>query len=154
MCRINSIKPPCGYVVEGIAQIWLLDFADFQGFQFDGLYDSAVVTGILKTGNFVELDAPGMTAKYSSAGAYVHTLETFVGGLSASSISNLHLATKRRQVVAFKTNAGAYYVFGYEAGAVVNYKNQTVDGAGSLVTINAPSIYPLFVTDASILADV
>ena len=145
-CRIKNIKPPCGYTVEGLAKIWLLDFEDFRGFRFDGndLYSNCLVTDILRVGDFIELAAPDLVAKYSSSGSYVHNLESFVGTLDASTISNLHLATKGRYVVLFRGNNGNYYTFGYEAGAAVTYLNQTAEGFGSLVTVNAPSRFPLF----------
>lgn len=148
-CRIQSIKPPCSYVLEGVAEILLLDFDDFKGFRFDGgaLYNACLVSAILRTDDFKELQAPDGAAKYSStlqSGVYVHTIETFVTELSAATLSNLHLAAKRRQVPVFKARTGRYYTFGYEAGAAVTYSNQTADSIGSLVTITATSIYPLF----------
>jgi hypothetical protein len=145
-CRIQNIKPPCNYSVDGIAKIWLLDWEDFKGYRFEdnGLYSSCLVTDILRVGEFIELHAPDMVAKYSSSGSYLHTLESFVGGLDASTIANLHLGTKRHQLVVFLSNSGKYYTFGYEAGAVLSYQNQTSDGFGSLVNLNAPSKYPLF----------
>lgn len=154
-CRIQNIKPPCGYRVEGIARIWLLDFDDFGGYRFEGndLYGNCFVTDILRYADFIEIDAPDMVAKYTSSGAYVHTIETFVGALSASTISNLHLATKRRQIVLFEANTGQFYTFGYEAGAKVTYANQTAEGFGSMVTITANSIYPLFEASKDVLTN-
>jgi hypothetical protein len=145
-CRIAHIKPPCGYIVEGVEQIWLLDFDDFGGYKFyeDGNYEKCYVEEILQSGTFKELDAPDLVAKYSSTGNYAHRLETFVGALNSSTLSSLHLATKRRQVVLFKTNSQQYFTFGYEAGAAVSYANQTNEGFGSAVTLTSNSIYPLF----------
>lgn len=147
-CRIQNIKPPCGYRVEGIDLIRLLDFDDFDGFKFDGddLYSNCLVTAILRSGDFVEVDTPE-TAKYSSSlqnGSYTHTLETFIGDLSAELEATLHLATKRRYIVFFRAKNGRYFAFAYEAGANVSYANQTAEGVGSLVTITATSIYPIF----------
>lgn len=147
-CRIQNIKPPCGYRVEGIEAIRLLDFDDFDGFKFDGddLYANCLVTAILRSGDFVSIDTPD-TAKYSSSlqnGIYTHTLETFIGDLSAEMEANLHLATKRRYIVLIKAKTGRYLAFGYEAGAGVSYANQTAEGLGSLVTITGASIYPIF----------
>lgn len=146
MARVANLKPPCGYTVEGLASIWLLDFEDFRGYRFDGddLYSNCLVTDILRAANFIEVSAPDLVAKYSTSGSYIHSLETFVGTLDALTISNLHLATKRRYVVVFGGNNGKYYTFGYEAGAVVTYQNQTAEGFGALININAPSRYPLF----------
>lgn len=147
-CRIQNISPPCGYRVEGIDLIRLLDFDDFNGFKFDGddLYSNCLVTAVLRSGDFVEVDSPD-TAKYTSAiqnGVYSHTLETFIGDLSADLEATLHLATKRRYIALFHTKSGRYHAFAYEAGATVSYANQTAEGVGSLVTITAASIYPLF----------
>ena len=149
-CRINSLVPNCGYNTEGIEAIRLLDFDDFGGFKFDfdGLYDSCYVSEVLQRGDssYVDIAAPD-SAKYSSTlnnGTCTHTVETFIGDLSASLASSLHLATKRRYIVLFRTKAGRYFVFGYEAGATVTYVNQTAEAVGSLVTISANSIYPLF----------
>ncbi|MCC8089104.1 MAG: hypothetical protein LIO79_07565 [Rikenellaceae bacterium] len=147
-CRIQNIKPPCGYRVEGIDLIRLLDFDDFDGFKFDGddLYNNCLVMAVLRSGDFVEVDSPD-TAKYTSSlqnGIYTHTLETFIGDLSAELEATLHLATKRRYIVLFHAKNGRYFAFAYEAGATVTYANQTAEGIGSLVTITATSIYPLF----------
>lgn len=145
-CRIQSIKPPCAYNIEGIERIWLLDFDDFQGYRFldNGLYDSCYVEEILQTSAFTEIDAPDLVAKYTSQGEYVHRLESFIGALSSSILSNLNLARKRPQIVLFKTNSQQYFTFGYEAGATVTHTNQTNEGFGSAVVITARSIYPLF----------
>lgn len=145
-CRITNIKPPCGYVVEGIAQIWMLDFDDFGGYRFrdNENYQNCYVTDVLRTGTLIELSAPDMIAKYSSEGSYQHTVETFVNDLSAEVIANLHLATKRRYVVVFRLNSGRFFTFGYEAGAAVSYQGQTAEGQGAVVVLRAASIYPLF----------
>lgn len=151
-CRISNIKPPCGYVVEGIAQIWLLDFEDFGGYRFrdNENYQNCYVSGILRQRAFIELSAPDMIAKYSSEGSYQHTVETFVSDLSAEVISNLHLATKRRYVVIFKLNSGRFFTYGYEAGAAVSYQGQTSEGQGVAVVLRAASIYPLFEVDPAV----
>lgn len=147
--------PSCGYRIAGIDAIRLLDFADFNGFKFDGgeLYSNCLVTAVLRSGELVEVDSPE-TAKYTSslqAGIYTHTLETFIGDLSAEMEATLHLATKRRYIVLFRTKNGRYHTFAYEAGATVTYANQTAEGVGSLVTITANSIYPLFeIADISV----
>lgn len=143
-CRIQNLKPPCGYSVDGIAKIWLLDHDDFKGYRFDndGLYTSTLVTDIIREGEFIELD--NLAAKYNGTGTYAHVLESFIEGLAAETISNLHLGTKRRQVVVFLTNGGKYHTFGSDAGAVLTYQNQTTDGLGSLVNLTALSRRPLF----------
>lgn len=149
--------PPCGYRVEGIDAIRLLDFDDFNGFKFEGddLYSNCLVTAILRSGDFVEVDTPD-TAKYTSSlqnGMYTHVLETFIGDLSADLEATLHLATKRRYIVLFRAKNGRYFAFAYEAGANVSYANQTAEGIGSLVTVTASSIYPLFeVSEAAFTA--
>ena len=148
-CRIKSIVPSCGYRAEGIASIMLLDFDDFDGFRFedDEPYSNCFVTDVLRHGELSDMEAPDMVAKYTSTyqnGIYTHKIETFVSDLSAGLLSTLHLASRRRSVVFFRTNNGRYFGFGYEAGAKLSYTSQTNDGIGSLVTITANSIYPLF----------
>lgn len=148
MVRIKSILPVCDYNVEGVNEVRLIDFADFQGFGFldDNLYDVCIVYRINASGTLKTLPA-GEGTKYtgdSKSGLFTHSLETWAPGLTGANLSTLTLATKRRQVVLFKTVAGRWYTFGYEAGAAVNYTNQTADQVGSLITINAGSVYPLF----------
>lgn len=147
-CRLQNLKPPCGYNLEGIETIQVLDYDDFGGFKFDGddLYNNCTVTGFYKVGTFNELEAPE-GSKYSSSitnKIYTHILETFIPDLSGVFASSLHLGTKRRYVPLFQLKNGKYYTFGYEAGATITYTNQTADSIGSLVTITASSIYPLF----------
>lgn len=156
-CRIQSIKPPCAYNVEGIQRVYLLDFDDFQGFKFDGddLYADCLVLAVQRSAAFVELETQD-TAKYTSSitgGLYTHTLETFISALAAETLANLHLATKRRYLVLFQTKEGRYYAFGYDAGAAVTYANQTAEAVGSLVTASASSIFPLFEVTAAAMTD-
>lgn len=134
--------------MEGISEIMLLDLADFDGFKFDSdnLYENCRVTAILRSGDLVNTDA-SESAKYNSTlqnGMYTHTLETFIAELSATMESLLHLSSKRRYVVVFKSNAGRYFTFGYNTGATISYANQTNESTGSVVTMTASSIYPLF----------
>jgi len=145
---MQKLKPPCGYNLEGLAKILLLDFEDFGGFQFDGddLYSNCLVTSILRNGDFIEIEAPD-GAKASSAlngKIYAHTLETFVGQLSADLTSNLHLGTKRRHLPVFQLKNGRYFTFGYDAGAALTFTTQTAEANGALISITAASIYPLF----------
>lgn len=149
-CRITKLKPPCQYTVEGITRVLLLDYADFLGFRFRNkdLYNDGFVTAILRSGNYIELNAPDMVAKYNSTAKYVHVLESFTGTLEAEVIQSLHLGTKRRYVVVFVGNNGKWFTFGYEAGASLSYTNQTAEGFGSMVTLTAPSEFPLFETTA------
>lgn len=146
MCRLKNIKPPCKYSVEGISAIYLLDHDDFKGYRFDGdeNYANCLVTDILRVGEYIELEAPEMAARHNSTGNYSHVLESFINDITADTISNLHLGTKRHQIVVFRANNGKYYTFGYEAGAVLTYQNQTSEGFGHLVTLTCPSRYPLF----------
>lgn len=147
-CRIQSLKPPCAYNVFGIQAVQLLDLDDFVALRFDGddLYSNCLVTAIYRTGEFIELETPDSARVTSTLqnGRYTHTIETFIGDLSAFYASNLHLATKRRFLACFRSNAGGLHLFGYEAGASLVYANQTDEATGSLVTITASSIYPLF----------
>lgn len=145
-CRVKNLKPPCGYSLDGIAKIWLLDHDDFSGYRFDknDMYSNCLVTDILRIGDYIELEAPDMVAKYAGTGNYSHSLDSFISTISHETISNLHLATKRRHIVVFLANNGRYYTFGYEAGAVLSYQNQTAEGFGHLVNLNAPSRYPIF----------
>lgn len=130
-----------------------MDFADFSGMQFEGddLYKNALATALYRAGNFVEIETPE-GANYTSsiaAGIYAHRLETFIPSLDAATLSNLHLATKRRYLVVFQTMAGRYFTFGYDAGAAVTYTNQTNEATGALMSIAASSIYPLFELSAA-----
>lgn len=147
-CKIQTLKPPCGYNLEGVQRVFALDFEDFHGFKFDGddLYAGCLVTAIYRTGDFVDFDTPD-TAKYAatySNGVYTHALDTFIGSLAAFMSSNLHLSLKRRYIVLFQTKQGKYYAFGYEVGAGTGYTSQTAEGVGSLLTFSGQSIYPLF----------
>lgn len=151
-CRIQNLTHPCGYQLEGVDAIGLVDFEDFEGFKFDGddLYDNCYVVAVRHRGDLVDVASPE-PAKYTSSyqsGIYTHTLETFISDLSAEMVSMLHLATKRRYLVLFRTKGGTYHTFGYEAGAVVVYAGQTSGGTGALVTITATSVYPLFEIDS------
>jgi len=142
------MKPPCDYIIDGIASIWALDYGYFKLFRFegDGLYDNCIITAIKRTDDFIEIASPE-TANYTSTlqnGIYNHTLETFIADLSGESISNLHLATKKRFIPIYKTHSGRYFCFGYEAGASFIYAAQTSEGLGSMVTMSASSVYPLF----------
>lgn len=157
ICRIQNLKPPCAYNVEGIQRIYLLDFDDFNGFKFDDddLYSNCLVISVYKDGGYSELEVTE-TAKYMSSlqnGIYSHTLETFIPALSADTLSDLHLGTKRRYLVIFQTNTGQYFSFGYEAGAALTYANQTTEAIGSLVTISGTSIYPAFEVDAAAMSE-
>lgn len=154
MARISTILPPCGYVIEGVASIQLLDWEDFRAFAFfnSDLYANCKVIGINRVASFTSL--PAANAKYSSSQSgklEIHTLETFVSELSAESLANLTLAKKRRYVPVFQLNNGKYYTYGYEAGASVSYTNQSSDAIGSMVAISAASIYPLFEVTAEAL---
>lgn len=149
-CRIKNLTPPCGYNVEGISGLWILDKDDFTGFEFDenDLYENCLVKRIIKEGKFIPVDAPGTAAKYSYSGN-THTLETFIGAINADLISQLHLAEKRRYIVFFKTNSGQYFTFGYGAGAKALYTSQTGEGFGSTLTLTSVSKFPLFEVTAA-----
>lgn len=154
-CRIGNIVPDCGYRTDGISNIWLLDFEDFVGLGFRGeeTYACGRVENIQRGGEFTSLESTD-TAKYTSTlqkGVYTHTLESFIGDLSADILSELHLATKRRYVVLFRSKSGRHFIFGYGSGATVNYSSQTSDGFGALVTITSKSRYPLFETSSRVL---
>lgn len=154
-CRIGNIAPACGYRTDGISNIWLLDFEDFKGLGFQGeeTYTCGLVGSVQRDGDYASLDSAD-TAKYTSSlqkGVYTHIIETFIGDLSADIVSGLHLATKRRYIVLFRSKSGRYFVFGYGSGATVNYSCQTSDGFGALVTVTSMSRYPLFETSSSVL---
>lgn len=156
MDKILNLVPRCGYNPDGIKNIWLLDFEDFQGYVYPGLenYDKSHVSGIYAVGPLVPIAAPNMVAKYSSTGSYVHTLETFIPALTHSLAEQLNIAIRRRYVVIYKTNKGQFYTFGDEAGAAVSYANQTAEGVGSLVTITAQSIHPLYELDSTAMDNI
>jgi hypothetical protein len=155
-CRIQNLTPACGYNGSGIIKVILLDFEDFQGFGFqDGAgYESCFVESMFHSGDFVEiplLDFPGDYAGNLNAGIYSHVLEAFLSELSGSMLSQLHLATKRPQLVIFETRAGKYFVFGQDNGAKASFNIVTADGTGAVLTLSATSIYPLFEVSADAL---
>lgn len=146
-CRISNLVPACDYNVQGIRSAEIIDLDDFDGFQFeaDGLEDTALVELVFAS-DIVALPVSTGT-KYSSTRSgrvYAHTLETFVPRLSGQMSAALDLATRRRFVVLFTTNNGQRFAFGYENGATLSYTNQTADAVGSIITLTAASIYPLF----------
>lgn len=146
-CRITHIEPPCAYNVEGIRCIRLLDFDDFTALEFHGAgYETCIVTEIIHKGDFINVEATG-GAKYNSTlqnGLHTHKIETFIGDLSAELQAELQLASKRRFLVEFEIYSGRRFLFGYEAGAEVSFNNQTAESVGSMLTISAMSIHPLF----------
>jgi hypothetical protein len=153
-CRIQNILPPCSYNSEGIDEIRLLDFEDYIGVQFenDARYDVCKVLYVYGICSYVLVEATE-AAKINSSlsgGIYTHTLESFVTNLSASLAANLNLASKRRYVVLFRTRSGNYFMFGSESGATISYTNQTEGGTGSLITLTAQSVFPLFELDSNI----
>lgn len=155
-CRLKNILPVCEYNVDGIDEIKVLDFADFQafGFQAGALYDSGKVTQVYASGPPATLPA-GEGTKYTGdnkAGIYVHTLETFIHSSTGEILAALNLATRRRLIPFYRTRAGRWYTFGYEAGAAPTFTGQTAEVVGNLVTITAASIYPLFEVDPAALA--
>lgn len=148
-CRLQNLTPTCGYNGDGVVSVMLLDFEDFLGFTFEGnaSYASCYVDSIVHGGAFVTIDLPDFPAQYNSslsAGTYGHSLEAFIAELSAPIISDLHLATKRPQLVVFKTRSGRYFTFGHDNGAKASYTVQTADNAGAVLTLSASSQYPLF----------
>lgn len=143
--RITSLTPACGYSPGGIQNVRVLDWADFGGYGFNGLYDTCLVTALERSSDFADVQAKA--AKYTGplTGKIVtHTLDTFIESLDADLTAQIHLASKRRYVVVFDGMNGKPYTFGYEAGATVNYNGQTEGANGYLVSFVAPSIYPLF----------
>lgn len=156
-CRLQSIPRPCGYNLEGISDVYVIDTDDFQAFKFDGddLYKDCKVIQIAKIGDFTTLPAP-VSAKYTSSlqnGYYTHTLETFITSLSGDILANQHLATKRRYIVIFRTNNGNYFTFGYTNGATYSYANQTTESTGTLITLTGVTPYPLFEVTAEAMTD-
>lgn len=134
-----------------------MDVEDFGGFQFenDGLESSALVEKVFGSGA-IALPV-SLATKYTSSKSgkiYTHVLETFVPELSAQLSASLDLATRRKFVVIFTTASGRRFAFGYEKGATLNYTNQTAEALGSLVTLTALSVYPLFeILDAAIIGE-
>ncbi len=155
-CLIQSLTRDCGYQVEGVDEIHLLDYENFGGFTFegDGLSTTGVITEMRRDWKLIDVSAPDATAKYSSTrqnGLYTHTLETFVPELSGEMQARLDLAARRRFLPIFRGKNGRYFIFGWEAGATLTYTNQTDGGLGSLVTLEASSIHPLFEMTAQAL---
>lgn len=154
--RITTLMPACGYNPGGITSVRVLDWDDFAAFGFSGaaLYDSCLVTEVERTGEFADVQAE--VAKYSgplNGKIITHTLETFIGSMSADMIAAIHLASRRRYVVIFSGMNGRSYAFGYEAGAAVTYTGQTDGSQGFIITFTASSIYPLFEVTAQALID-
>lgn len=148
-CRIQNLTPTCGYNGDGVVSIRLLDYEDFLGFTYEGnaSYASCYVEKILYNGAFVTIDLPDFPAQYTgsfTAGLYSHSLEAFIAELSAPILADLHLATKRPQLVVFKTRTGRYFTFGHDMGAKATYSAQTADNTGAVLTLAASSQYPLF----------
>lgn len=148
-CRIQNLTPTCGYNGDGVVSVMLLDFEDFLGFTFEGLasYASCYVETIQHAGAFVTIDLPDFPAQYTgtlNAGLYGHSLEAFIAELSAPILADLHLATKRPQLVVFKTRTGRYFTYGHDMGAKATYSAQTADNTGAVLTLAASSQYPLF----------
>lgn len=148
-CRIQNLTPTCGYNGDGVVSVMLLDFEDFLGFTFEGnaSYASCYVDSIVHVGAFVTIDLPDFPAQYNSslsAGIYGHSLEAFIAELSAPILADLHLATKRPQLVVFKTRTGRYFTYGHDMGAKASYTVQTTDNTGAVLTLSASSQYPLF----------
>lgn len=148
-CRIQNLTPTCAYNGSGVTAVMLLDLEDFGGFVYENGegYQSCYVQNILRTGDFITVEFNDFPAQYSgplASGIYSHSVEAFVSELSAEIISNLHLASKRPQLVVFKTWEGRYFTFGQETGAKVNYTAQTTDGTGAAITFTQNSHYPLF----------
>lgn len=144
-----------GYQSEGLDEIRLLDFDDFGGFTFtgDGPSTTGFITGMRRDGKLIDVNAPE-TAKYSSSsqkGVYTHTVETFIPDLTGDMLAALDLATRRRYLVIFRAKNMRYFTFGREAGATLTYVNQTEGGLGSLVTLTAQSVHPLFEIDKEAL---
>lgn len=148
-CRIQNLTPECGYNAPGVDTVLLLDFEDFKGFVFENgaSYASCYVESILHTGAFIALDLSAFPGQFSSslnAGIYAHGLEGFIAELSGPILSDLHLASKRPQLVVFRTRAGRYFTFGHDNGARVSYALQTAENAGAVLSLTASSHYPLF----------
>ena len=148
-CRIQNLTPVCGYTGDGAVSVRLLDLEDFAGYVFEnnGPFDSCFVEILLRTAPFVVLDTRNELGQYSgpyTAGVYTHTLEVFIPDITADLIAELHLATKRPQLVVFETAAGRFFAFGSDGGANLTYTALTEGGAGVLVTLSAMSKLPLF----------
>lgn len=153
-CRIQNLTPVCAYNGSGVTAVMLLDLDDFAGFVYrdsEG-YETCFVETIQRTGSFVVVEFNDFPAQYNGplvSGLYSHTIEAFISELSSEIISNLHLASKRPQLVVFKTWDGKYFTFGQVTGADVNYTAQTTDGTGAAVTFSQNSPYPLYEVSAS-----
>lgn len=148
-CRIQTLTPSCSYNAAGVVALMLLDIEDFVGFVFEGegLYQSCYVESVARIGDFIELDFKDYPAQYSgqlNAGLYTHSVEAFIPELSAEILANLHLATKRPQLVLFKTQDGKIFTFGQDNGAKLTYSGQTAENTGASINISQNSIYPLY----------
>lgn len=154
-CLIQSLTRVCGYQTKGIDEIRLLDLDDFERISFagDGPSTEGLITGMKREGKFIDVCA-SEASQYSSSmqkGVYTHTVETFIPDLTGEMQAALNLAARRRFLTIFRAGNGRNFLFGWEAGATLNYTNQTDGGLGSLVTISAQSIHPLFEIDREAL---
>lgn len=157
-CRIQNLSPSCAYNASGVDVVMFLDFEDFVGFTFRGLasYETLYVESVNREGNFITINLPDFPAQYTGThqrGVYGHSLEAFVPELSAEILQSLHLATKRPQVVIFRTRAGRYFAFGHEAGAKVTYSAQTSENTGALLSVTSGSQFPLFEVAPTAMAE-
>lgn len=144
-CRIQNLSPICGYSGDGVVTVMLLDFEDFDGFVFEE--DAPYIENIVHRGVFITLDFHNFPAQYNgtlNAGIYSHGLEAFIPELSGPILADLHLATKRPQLVVFKTRSGKYFTFGHEKGAKVSYSVITASNTGAALTLTTASQYPLY----------
>lgn len=151
-CRISNLIPPCDYNVQGVVGLQIMDFEDFEGYEFagDATEDVAMVSALY---GVAPVGVPvSSSTRYSSVQGpnrtYTHTVETFVPALSADISAALNLARRRKYVVVFTTANGQRFTYGYEAGAALSYTNQTAEATGAVVSLVANSIHPLFEIEA------
>ncbi len=127
----------------------MLDYYDLEGVQFNGAMDSCIIAGLAQSNDWIDI-AVGDTTKYNYS-EDKHSIELFLADISAATISQLHLARNRRYIARYTLSNGREFLFGYDAGAQVNYTLLTEDGAGAMITITAQSAYPLFEIQQSVM---
>lgn len=147
-CRLTNLTRPCGYEGSGVIELYLLDYEDFSGVVYeDNLgYQTCYVENVLRSGEFVRLSLRDNPANYTSAmqgRGYAHRLEAYIGKTSKDTLRWLHLATKRPQVVVYRTLDNKLFIFGTDGGAKASYSLQTEDGTGAVFTLAAASSLPL-----------
>ena len=157
-CRLlKEITHSCEYNSGGIAEIFLMDIANFTSYKFldDSLYDSCLVEEIERSADAGQLDVPvslGVVSESSfteqeNNDIYNQTLNTFVRSLDYEKLAQLLRLKARKNLVLFKTHQDKWFTFGSDTGASLGFEQisgQLGESNGYKITIKASSVFPLF----------